>query len=423
MMWRPDHACALSGSADMTPRVWNVKTGRCEHVLRGHVAGVHGLAISPHQHYTLSGSHDKTIRLWDFEAGRCRHVFEGHASQVSTLAWTVDHRCILSGSFDNTLRLWNVETGGCVRVFEGHTRGINGVATSADSRCALSGAADNTVRLWDMEAGHCVHVLKGHTESGSCVALSADSRYGLSSGDDKTVWLWDFGGQADQRLIHQLYMDQTQVAALVFDPQKDGVFETLGQWDRDLSRADEDKDERSRMTKLLVAGRCDTGSLRVARKQVEDFAAERGYEAYLETSAKKSTGCEELKQAIIDGIRWENIPWRSSPVLFKRLEDEIVKLKSGDSYLTMRKRDKAEIFKIPEQRHATYWMNHESPVLLIHRSSQGIVRWMEVRDHLKKITNNGEKQVRQIEFEGKRFDVMSVRRWRDSALDCRNARS
>ena len=47
----------------------------------------------------------------------------------------------------------------------------------------------------------------------------------------------------------------------------------------------------------------------------------------LETSAKTNLGCEELKQAILDGIRWENIPWRSSPLLFKRLKEEIVRLK------------------------------------------------------------------------------------------------
>lgn len=41
---------------------------------------------------------------------------------------------------------------------------------------------------------------------------------------------------------------------------------------------------------------------------------------------------------------------------------------------------------------------------------------LDIRDHLRKITNNGEKEVRQIEFVGKRFDVMSVRRWRDRAL-------
>jgi len=33
---------------------------------------------------------------------------------------------------------------------------------------------------------------------------------------EREIWLWDFGGQADQRLIHQLYMDETALAVLVF---------------------------------------------------------------------------------------------------------------------------------------------------------------------------------------------------------------
>jgi hypothetical protein len=77
----------------------------------------------------------------------------------------------------------------------------------------------------------------------------------------------------------------------------------------------------------LVAGRVDAGSLRVSRSQVETFWKERGFCGFLETSAKVGTGCEELKQAILDSIRWENIPWRSSPLLFKRFKEEIVRLK------------------------------------------------------------------------------------------------
>jgi GTPase SAR1 family protein len=31
----------------------------------------------------------------------------------------------------------------------------------------------------------------------------------VASGDgvEREIWLWDFGGQADQRLVHQLYME------------------------------------------------------------------------------------------------------------------------------------------------------------------------------------------------------------------------
>jgi hypothetical protein len=93
-----------------------------------------------------------------------------------------------------------------------------------------------------------------------------------------------------------------------------------------------------------------------------------------------------------------------------------LQLKSGDSYLRRRKRDGAEIFDLPKERHARFWMDHPCQVMLVIRTSDGRIRWMEIRDHLKKVTNNGIKRVRQIVFDGEPFDVASVRRWRDRVL-------
>ena len=56
------------------------------------------------------------------------------------------------------------------------------------------------------------------------------------------------------------------------------------------------------------------------------------------------------------------------------------------------------------------------PVLLVIRNSAGEVRWMEIRDYLKRASGNGQQTVKQIVFAGERFDVMSVRRWRDRML-------
>jgi hypothetical protein len=93
-----------------------------------------------------------------------------------------------------------------------------------------------------------------------------------------------------------------------------------------------------------------------------------------------------------------------------------LQLKSGDSYLRERKSDGAEVFNIKDERHVRYWMAQAFPVLLIIRNSEGEVRWMEVRDWLKRESDNGKKPVRQIIFKGERFDVMSVRRWREKLL-------
>ena len=89
-----------------------------------------------------------------------------------------------------------------------------------------------------------------------------------------------------------------------------------------------------------------------------------------------------------------------------------LQLKSGDSYLRERKADGAEVFTIKDERHARYWMAQAFPVLLVIRTSDGEVRWMEVGDWLKRATGNGQKPIKQILFDGERFDVMSVRRRR-----------
>jgi len=89
-----------------------------------------------------------------------------------------------------------------------------------------------------------------------------------------------------------------------------------------------------------------------------------------------------------------------------------LQLKSGDSYLTTRKRDGAEVFQIKNERWATYWREQAYPVLLVIRTSDGEIRWMDVSEYLKR----AQQSVKQIVFSGERFDVMSVRRWRDAAL-------
>ena len=366
-----DKRRVLSGSRDKTLRLWDIETGRCLRVLEGHIGELRTVQWSRDQRRTLSGAEDGTLRLWDVETGLCLRVFEGHTSYVWSVAWSSDDQRALSGGADGTVRLWDVRTGRCLYVFEAGSF-VRKVVWSADGRRAFSGDESGGIRVWDLpefvtearapevsppasqpvpdqvQYTNAKVLLVGESGAGKTglskrLALNewkpSDSTVGAwathwplpvdsDDGVEREIWLWDFGGQADQRLIHQLYMDETALAVLVFDGQKDDLFETLGQWDRDLTRA-----SRTEFAKLLVAGRVDASGLRVSPSQVEAFAEERGYPRFLETSAKLGTGCEELKQAILDGIRWENIPWRTSPQLFKRLKEEIIRLKDEDRVL------------------------------------------------------------------------------------------
>lgn len=68
------------------------------------------------------------------------------------------------------------------------------------------------------------------------------------------------------------------------------------------------------------------------------------------------------------------------------------------------------------RRWVDYWQQQAYPVLLVIRTSDGEIRWMEVRKYVKRASDSGKKAVSRIAFAGERFDVMSVRRWRDRAL-------
>jgi len=361
--WSADGQRALSGSPDDTVRLWDIQNGRCLGVLKGHTGSVQSVAWSADGQRALSGSFDNTVRLWDIQNGRCLRVLEGHTGSVSSVAWSPDGQRALSGSSDATVRLWDVQSGSCLGVLEGHTESVWSVAWSADGRFAFSAASNGVMRVWDLSSTtetsngppsdeiqytNAKVLLVGESSAGK-TGLSmrlatkhwkeSDSTVGawatqwplkVDQGDgvEREIWLWDFGGQADQRLIHQLYMNETSVAVLVFDGQKEGLFDTLGQWDRDIARA-----SRKTFNKLLVAGRTDAGGLRVSRDQLKSFAKERGFQEVLETSAKLNEGCGELKEAILKAIDWSTIACRTTKRIFKLLKDEIVRLKDSGRVL------------------------------------------------------------------------------------------
>jgi hypothetical protein len=81
-----------------------------------------------------------------------------------------------------------------------------------------------------------------------------------------------------------------------------------------------------------------------------------------------------------------------------------LQLKSGDSYIHRRKADGKEIFRIKNPCHAEYWQTHKYPVMLVIRSSDGQIRWMNVTDYLKKRGT----AIKQIVYEGEPFTAINV---------------
>jgi len=375
--WSPDGKYALSGSQDHSMRLWEIGSGHYLWVFEGHSDSVWSVAWSPDGKLALSGSHDNSVRLWEIASGRCLRVFEGHSGSVLSVAWSSQGKLALSGSRDGTMRLWEIASGYCQRVFEGHSDSILSVAFRLNGRQVFSGARNGIMRIWETGVQEksisattfppIAEEVEGQVQyTNAKVLLVGDSgvgKTGLSNylahnvkveddkplpstdgawathwplhhvskkaGVDREIWLWDFAGQVDYRLVHQLFMDETAAAVLVFNPQHENPFESLGHWDNDLVKA-----TRKSFRKLLVAGRVDRGGLVVSAASVERFMDERGFLSPLHlTSAKSGEGCDALREAIVEAIDWRNIPETTSPVLYQRMKQEILNLRDQNVVL------------------------------------------------------------------------------------------
>lgn len=357
---------------DKSIRVLDLETGECVRVLEGHKAEIFSIVWSADQRQALSGSFDNTVRLWDVEAGRCQRVLEGHTGWVWSVAWSSDRRYALSGSGDQSVRLWDLETGQCMRVLEAHANTVKAVAWTGDDCRAFSGDQRGAIRKWDfsdiiaemratgseasdssfapdqVQYTNAKVLVVGDTNAGKTGLTqrlatgewkpSEDSTVGAWStqvklehvgampGVDREIWLWDFGGQTDQRLIHQLYMDRTALILLLFNADQEDVLPGLRDWQTALRRCVKDK-----IPHFLVAGRIDTG-FKASRGKLQAFAKDAGL-AYHETSAKSGDGCDELRVAVIAGIPWEQMEKRTSPRIFKLIKDEILKLRDEGQVL------------------------------------------------------------------------------------------
>ncbi|BGP54082.1 SCF ubiquitin ligase complex subunit cdc4 [Rhodotorula sphaerocarpa] len=164
----------VSGSYDMTVRVWDVVTGECRHVLRGHEQKVYSVVYDPIRKQCASGSMDFSVRLWSTETGECRAKLEGHTSLVGLLG--LSHRHLVSAAADFSLRVWDPETGRCRHQLEAHQGAITCFHHDEDK--VISGS-DGTLKLWDIRTGMMVRDLISNLTGVWQVA--ADHRYCIAA--------------------------------------------------------------------------------------------------------------------------------------------------------------------------------------------------------------------------------------------------
>ncbi|HJQ41219.1 MAG TPA: DUF4365 domain-containing protein [Thermoanaerobaculia bacterium] len=357
--------------------IWSGSDGAKPVVLRENVADMTPISLASDHRFAFTGTRDGKVAHWDLVRKQRIAAFEGHSNNVFAVAVTPDGRFCVSGGEDQSVRLWAVKTGRCLAILHGHSEQVFGVAITPDSRRIASVSDDATLRIWDIPDSILARattakkrgymnakvVLLGDSgvgKSGLALRLwhdrweKTESSHGMEihrltmpGADDpdivREVWLWDLAGQPDYRLTHQLFMDQTSLALLVFDPQDPKVFDTVGYWQnalRKVVRAGE-------VAGVLVAARCDRPGLRLTMEEIRTWAEGRGLRGPILTAAKlkKHGGAEELRALIAELLPWDRMEFRSTMENFPALKEAILAVREGEGVVVTPKELEARVRK------------------------------------------------------------------------------
>lgn len=171
------------------------KIARLESILGeydlSHAGLIWAIDISADGRYAVTGSADRSAKLWNLRSRTEVRAFIGHDSDVTSVAFSPDASKLLTGSKDGTVRVWNVATGEQTAVLEGHDDWVLSVAFSPDALHAASGGRDKSVLLWDMRSAQPVARLEGHGGFVSSLAFSSDGGLLASASYDQSIRIWD----------------------------------------------------------------------------------------------------------------------------------------------------------------------------------------------------------------------------------------
>lgn len=317
--WWPNPATdwLAMASADHNVHVLDTREQKEIVVLEGHTGHVRRVAVSSDGRLLASTASDGRMRLWD--ARGWRPLWKTSASPTG-LAFHPNRPWLAAVARDGkSVNIWQFD----VDLLNAESRTSIPSVTYTTAKIVLVGdsGVGKTGLGWRLAHGH----FKEHASThGQQFWLLEQLRTSRRDGTECEAILWDLAGQPDYRMIHALFVDDADVALVVFDPtHAEDPMKGVEFWLKQLRVGGTGNNPIA----ILIAARTDRGTGRLTTEDLDAFCRARGLKGYIGTSALRGYGIENVIDQLKESIIWDEKTATVTTTTFKRIKDHVLRLK------------------------------------------------------------------------------------------------
>lgn len=351
-----------SSSYDNTICITNLQFSEKTHLIsKEYPDDTNCVLWSSDQKLIISGDDLGQIGFWDWQSNAQIRVLEGHTGRISSIAFLSNERLLISKSADRTIRVWRADTWDMIAIVpEAHAGGaLSGIAFHPHLPYLATQGEKNVIRIWEIDEELLLSnppIVETVNYTTAKLVLVGDSGVGktglgwrLAHGEfkehasthgqqfwvvnelktrrtDKTqceAVLWDLAGQPVYRPVHSIFLDDVDLALLLFDPTKpQESLNGVEFWLKQLAG------KKQLPPSVLIGARLDRGAGTLTEDELQQFCQRHGISGgYIGTSAFTGEGLDGLMERLQGLIPWDSMTTTVTTVTFKRVKDFVLALK------------------------------------------------------------------------------------------------
>jgi len=214
-----------------------------------HTGTINAIAFSPDSNYLVSGAVDGKVKIWSLKTGSKEKILK-NSGGIQHLAFTPEGKWLVVCTQYFGMRIWDFEQRKKKYIFDQHPKKVMGVDVARDGTFGASVDFNGNVFIWSIPEGELIHSWTIDDQA-HCLAISPDGQY-LAIGIPGKVSLWSLKPGQEGTFIREFGGYGWNVDRIAFSPDGNYLVEgrqyyfQLGIWSfpggQEIAEIDTDQD-------------------------------------------------------------------------------------------------------------------------------------------------------------------------------------